>query len=61
VLSGVSIVTSLQRCAPPVLGTAALPSSSPVGESLRSSMPPPACDEATRNDSESTPVRLTGS
>ena len=61
VLSGTSMVTSAQRLGPPVFGTWPVPRTSPVGEFSRSSMPPPACDEATRNESESMPVKLTGS
>ena len=59
--SGASTVTSCQRCVLPVLGTCAVPSSSPVGESRRSSIAPPSCVEATRKETLSMPVKFTGS
>ena len=61
VLAGAGIVTSCQRLELPVDGTAAVPSSSPVGESLRSSIEPPAVVEATRKVTLLMPVKFTGS
>ncbi len=53
--------TFVQFCQPPLLATATLPTSRPVGESRRTSMLPPAPPEATRKLIARMSLRLTGS
>ena len=52
--------TLTQFCQPPVFGTATVPTRSPVGESRRTSMLPPAPPEATRKRSPVSSSRFTG-
>jgi hypothetical protein len=52
--------TLTQFCQPPVFGTATVPTRSPVGESRRTSMLPPAPPDATRKRRPVSSSRLIG-